>query len=359
MIMKMSLLVGAVCCAFATAVHAVPEEEVWREAPEGVPGAVCVTSGADGKAVFECLGYADLATKRKMTPDTVFIMASNTKSIAAATALSAVADGKLKLDDPVEKFFPAWKNLAATNRPTLRMLLSHTAGLPFFTKTPLPGPGMAALAERAAEEPLLSEPGTKYLYSNWGIDVAMAMVEKATGRPFDVEMSERILKPLGMKDSVFALTPELRARQAIPYHLAEKQDPVPEIPKRRLVEPYLKYGEIPEAGGGLLSTPRDMIRFFRMVADGGKAPDGTVIVSAELMKEWCGPQPPAMRKSASGYSFGMQVACGCSLSHGGSSGTWGEANVRTHKARLFMINLGGKNAGLETFRADWKRKTAL
>ena len=62
---------------------------------------------------------------------------------------------------------------------------------------------------------------------------------------------------------------------------------------RGLAEPYMKYGERPEAGGGLLSTPRDMMKFFRMIADGGKAPDGTAIIPAGLMKAWLAKQTPA------------------------------------------------------------------
>ena len=92
--------------------------EFWHEAPEGVPGAVLVTSTESGKTSFECVGYADLEAKRKMTPDTVFWMASNTKGIAAATALAVIGEGKLLLDDPVEKYFPSWKKLAAKNGGT-------------------------------------------------------------------------------------------------------------------------------------------------------------------------------------------------------------------------------------------------
>lgn len=329
--------------------------EFWREAPKGVPGAVLVTSNERGDTSFECVGYADLATKRRMAPDSVFSMASNTKGIAAATALSVVGDGKLLLDDPVEKYIPSWTNLQAKTRPTLRMLLSHTAGLPFFTDRPLPGPGMAALAERATEQPLAYEPGTKYQYSNWGIDVAMAMVEKATGRPFEVEMAERIFRPLGMTDSAFVLSDEQRARQVVAYQLSGTNAPVATVLTRRLAKPYLAYGEFPEAGGGLLSTPRDMIRFFRMIADGGKAPDGTVVIPSWLMKAWMTKQTPA--KSVS-YSLGMNVQAG-RLSHGGSGGTWGEADVRTKRARLFLVNVQGWSPAYSAFRKNWMDVTTL
>lgn len=351
----MKIAITAVALAFAAS--GAFAGEFWHEAPEGVPGAVLVTSTESGKTSFECVGYADLSTKRKMTPDTVFWMASNTKGIAAATALAVIGEGKLLLDDPVEKYFPSWRNLTATNRPTVRMLLSHTAGLPFFTDRPLPSPGMAALAERAAEQPLVYEPGTQYKYSNWGIDVAMAVVEKATGRPFEVEMAERIFKPLGMADSAFVLSNDQRARQVVPYRLSNTNTPVVATLWRGLAEPYMRFGELPEAGGGLLSTPRDMVKFFRMIADGGKAPDGTVIIPAGLMKAWTTKQTPASVDN--GYSLGMQADGKGGISHGGQWGTWGEANVRTHRARLLMVNFAGENAAYKAFKANWKKVTDL
>ena len=332
--------------------------ELWHEAPAGVPGAVLVTSTEEGKTSFECVGYADLAAGRKMTPDTVFWMASNTKGVAAATALAAIGEGKLLLDDPVEKYFPSWKKLTAKERPTLRMLLAHTSGLPFFTDRPLPGPGMAALAERAAEQPLAYEPGTKYLYSNWGIDVAMAMVEKATGKPFDVVMSELVFKPLGMTDTTFVPSADQRARRAVVYRLSDTKAPEPMTPVRGLAAPYLRYGEIPEAGGGLLSTPRDMIKFFRMIADGGKAPDGTVIVPPYLMKAWQTRQTPAALAD-NRYSLGMNADEKGNVAHGGQCGTWGEANVRSKRARLFMVNFGGRSAAYSDFRENWMKVTDL
>jgi len=345
------------CAAALTAAGGVWAGTFWREAPAGVPGAVSVTSTEDGKTTFECIGYANLAQQTKMTPDTVFWMASNTKGVAAATALAVIGEGSLLLDDPVEKYFPSWKSLAATNRPTLRMLLSHTAGLPFFTDRALPRAGMAVLAERAAEQPLAYEPGTKYQYSNWGIDVAMAMVEKATGKPFNVVMHERIFKPLGMTDSSFGISASQRARLATVYRLSDKKEPAPTSVDRSLAAPYLTYGEIPEAGGGLLSTPRDMIRFFRMIADGGKAPDGTVIIPEALMRAWATRQTPT--NVTSSYSFGMHVDKSGNISHGGQAGTWGEANMRSRRARLLMVNVEGGCAGYKAFRDNWMKVTDI
>ena len=331
--------------------------ESWREAPDGVGGVVLVTASADGEPEFECIGYADIASKRKVTPDSRFRMASNTKGVAAATALSVVADGKLSLDDPVEKFFPSWKRLKAEKRPTLRMLLSHTAGLPFFPKGPLPGPGMCTLAEQVAKEGFVYEPGKDYRYGNWDIDVAMAMVEKATGRPFEVEMAERIFKPLGMTETTFVQTPEQKAACVTMYKLGDG-DPVPTKPERgRLIPPYKEYDVHPEGGGGLSSTPRDFIKFFQMIARGGKAPDGKTVIPEDLMKEWGRKQTPASVKEP--YSLGMQANEKEGwIHHGGAYQTWGEGNVKTRRARLFMVNMSGGNKAYKRLRAKWMKESA-
>lgn len=127
-----------VCVAVAAVLAGAVAENVqlysvtYRAAPEGFPGAVLVTADADGAPHFDCVGEA--APGRRMEPDTVFWMASNTKGVLAALVLNLVSEGKLSLDDPVEKYFPSWKKLPVKNRPTLRMLLCHTSGLDVFPK---------------------------------------------------------------------------------------------------------------------------------------------------------------------------------------------------------------------------------
>ena len=345
----MAITLSATCAA-----DAVPEV-TWRVAPAGVPGAVLVTADADGAPRFDCVGEA--APGRRMAPDTMFWMASNTKGVLGALVLMLATEGKLTLDDPVEKYFPSWKNITATNRPTLRMLLCHTSGLARFPKAALPHPGMEVLAERAAECPLEYEPGTKYVYSNWDIDVAAAITEKVTGRPFDVEMKERIFKPLGMTDTTFVPTAEQTARRAVIYKLSDKKPPEKTDYVRKLVAPYQNIGEHPEAGGGLLSTPQDMIKFFQMIARGGRTPDGKTLISEPLMREWATKQTPPAIKTA--YSFGMGVNGKGGISHGGACGTWGEANIKTRKSRLYMVNFQGKSKASKAFRHTWEKSTSL
>ena len=187
--------------------------------------------------------------------------------------------------------------------------------------------------------------------------MAAAITEKVTGRPFDVEMRERILKPLGMTDTTFVPTAEQATRRATVYKLSADKPPHPEEPVRKLVNPYLHIGEHPEAGGGLLSTPQDMIKFFQMIARGGRTPDGKILISEPLMRAWATKQTPPAIKTA--YSFGMAVNGKGGISHGGACGTWGEANINTRKARLYMVNFQGKSKASKAFHAEWKRRTEL
>ena len=108
-----------------------------------LPGVVTAEGDVTGRLEIRAEGFADVATKRAMATNTVFWIASNTKGIAAATFLSLMDEGKIALDDPVEKYLPEWKTCtvqatgkAPKRRPTLRMMLSHTAGLPFFVLNP-------------------------------------------------------------------------------------------------------------------------------------------------------------------------------------------------------------------------------
>ena len=328
----------------------------YRPAPEGIPGVVLVTADADDEPRFDCVGEA--APGRRMEPDTVFWMASNTKGVVAALVLNLASEGVLSLDDRVEKYFPSWKELSVTNRPTLRMLLCHTTGLDVFPTKPIARPGMDVLAEHVHVEPLKFEPDTNYLYSNWDIDVAAAIVEKATGRPFEVEMAERIFKPLGMTDSTFIPNASQTARRATFYRLSDGKPPkAVKIFRHKLAPPYREVGVYPEAGGGLLSTPRDMARFFQMVARGGRAPDGRVLISAPLMEKWAVKQTPPCVKVA--YSFGMKVDGKGSLFHGGVGGTWAEVNVKTRKVRLYMANFEGKCKAAAAFKNAWMKSSKL
>ena len=363
----MTRLAAAASAALSTAVaFGEPIDDAFAPfaGAKDIPGAVSAEMHAPDEPYFSCVGYADIAARRPMSPDTLFWIASNTKGVAAALFLTFLDEGKVSLSDPVEKYLPEFAGVRVADKsapgglrppktkPTLRHVLSHTSGLPFFPKMPIDQWPMRLLASKAAKTPLLHDPGAKYKYSNWGIDVAMAVVETIGGKTWDVLLQERILGPLGMKDTTFFPTDEQMSRLATPYIFGK--DGMKASTVDQFQYPYSLHTRYPEAGGGLFSTPRDMIRFFGMVASRGIAPSGERILSEAAVDEWLRKQTPDGVKNL--YSFGM-VTDGSALSHGGAYSTYGEANVSNGWAKLFFVQMRGGNSRTKALRKAWDGAT--
>ena len=225
-----------------------PEDYI-GSAPGKVPGAVAIGC-AGGALEVRCFGVADVATQRPMAADTVGWLASNTKAIACALVLSYVEEGKLALDEPVSRYLPEWRG---ANVPTLRQCMSHTSGLPFFPGMPIDRRPVQLLSRMGAVAGMASAPGERYLYSNWGIDVAAACVEVVAGLPWEVLLKERILDPLDMRDATFHPTPEQCGRMAKGYVLSDDR-PAQETMVDQFQYPYSLHGRYPEAGGGLAAA---------------------------------------------------------------------------------------------------------
>ena len=168
-----------------------------------LPGAISVFY-KDGVQETCCIGYADVAARREITLDDVYMQCSQTKGFCGVTIAKLVEEGKLRLDDPVSMYLPEFKDLwinggeangvkkliKAKNVLTVRMVLNHTGGFPFeicAKQGNIRGGGWSGgaplrqTAAIAAACPLLFEPGTKVQYSNTGIDIGAAVVEIVTG----------------------------------------------------------------------------------------------------------------------------------------------------------------------------------
>ena len=177
-----------------------------------LPGVVSMLY-SDGVTETACLGYADVAKKRKITADDVYMQCSQTKGFCGVTIAKLVEDGKISLDDPVSKYLPEfatlWVNggetngvrtlVKAKNVLTVRMCLNHTGGFPFETCAKRPdikgggwsgGAPLRQNAAVAAASPLLFEPGTKVQYSNTGIDIGVADARRL-GHAVAVEHAHR------------------------------------------------------------------------------------------------------------------------------------------------------------------------
>ena len=324
-----------------------------------LPGMVSIIVDSHGQSVIDCRGYADIGTKSPMRPDTIFWLASNTKAIAAATLMTQVDDGRVELDDLVSKYLPEFASVKVKGeggfrpsvRPvTVRMTLSHMSGLPFFPGMPIDKRSITELACLAATEPLNADPGEKYAYSNWGIDVAMAIVEKVTGRSFASVMKERILDPLGMDDAVFVPSDRQIRRLAKSYQLSEDKPPR-EIKIGQLTFPYTDVAREPEGGGGLFGTADDLCRFFKMLVAGGRAPDGRRILSSASVNEITRRQTP-VRPGIRSYGFGLNVKTNA-VFHGGAYGTYASFNPITKVVCVLCVSMSGSNSRSKAFRKAW------
>jgi CubicO group peptidase (beta-lactamase class C family) len=285
-----------------------------------MPGIVGAFGAGDRPTVFVASGkIATDANAAPAGPDSLWRVYSMTKPITAMAAMILIEDGKMKLDEPVSDFLPAFKNMRVQlnentidSRPaarpiTIRNLLTHTAGLGYniITKGPLlqlyidkginpaqVNPAMevearktrpATLQEFAnavATVPLIADPGTKWSYSI-GLDVMGAVIEKASGMRFDAFVQKRIFDPLGMKSSYWSVPASEAGRLATNYAFLPDGKLYPLDPGATSV--YLSTPAFPYGGAGLVMSARDYDRFLHMLQNYGEL-DGVRIMKTETAK---------------------------------------------------------------------------
>jgi CubicO group peptidase (beta-lactamase class C family) len=263
--------------------------------------------------------------KRPMRADDLFMIASSTKPFTATTVMTLVDQGKLSLDDPVSKFYPAF-----SGDSTIRQLLSHTSGI-FGNGAPPEVVEPIRNFNRPLREalkliiptPLAYEPGTKFSYGGASFCVAAGIVEKLTGLEFDAYMQQALLGPLGIQDACFRSARDISARVPQMYKRTEtgfKSTPaVMELPGRR--------GPRPDgfilAAGGLYASARDTAKFLEMHLNGGVF-RGKRILSAESVAEMQKRQTGAAEEE---YGLGWRRARvgpggeALAVGHGGAYGT--------------------------------------
>jgi CubicO group peptidase (beta-lactamase class C family) len=262
-----------------------------REAMQGfvergeIAGAVTVVGRKDGVVQLEAVGLLGIESNKPMPRDALFRIASMTKPITATAVMMLVEDGKLALDDPVEKHLPEFRGqmlvasrsadgvvLKKPARPiTLRDLLTHTSGLPGS-----PPPGLSdlyakrnhTLAEAVmaySQRPLDFEPGSKWSYCNTGIDTLGRVVEVASGQPYEEFLQKRIFDPLEMKDTTFYPTKQQLERAATTF---DRKDGKLIAANNPLIGPPAG-AKYPIPAGGLYSTGADLARFYQAMLNGG------------------------------------------------------------------------------------------
>ncbi len=332
----------------------------------------------DGKVVYErAIGWADKEAGRRMMPDTIFRIASQTKALTSAAIMQLVEDGSLALSSRAGAFIPTFANttVAVANergsvsqvparRPiTIRDLLTHTAGISYGTEPSVAalyaakglGPaagagwytadkseGVCETMERLGTLPFVAQPGEAWVYG-YNTDVLGCVVEKASGMSLDVYLRDRLTAPLGMKDTQFFLPAAQKERLAAVYRSvdgkyarsaddARGQGAYVEGPRRNF-----------SGGAGLLSTARDYARFLEAMRLGGSI-DNVRILSPRSVRLMATNQVGTLH-SSTGLGFGLgfetvdRYGANAMSSEGayGWGGAYGSIYRIDPEARLVMV----------------------
>ncbi|MDP3299027.1 MAG: serine hydrolase domain-containing protein [Phenylobacterium sp.] len=348
-----------------------------------------------GKVVaFNTYGQANLAEGRPLQKDAIFRIYSMTKPITGVAMMILFEEGRWRLDDPVSRHLPELKDLKVmtgvdaqgapilepvTREPTMRELMSHTAGFGYglsdehpvdrlFQESRVLGSGsLQEMVEKTAAIPLKFQPGTDWSYSI-AVDLQGRIIERLSGQTLGQFMSEQIFTPLKMTDTGFHVPEASTARLAAVY--------VGDPKSGRLIEAlelagapaqdFTKPPAIESGGGGLVSTAADFARFAQMIANGGELNGVRILAPAtvELMGTDMIPAQALVSSNGSvGLRFNEAVGFGLdfmvvkdprkagglegegTLSWGGAAGTWFWVDPTNDVVFIGMIQRFGGTGG--------------
>jgi CubicO group peptidase (beta-lactamase class C family) len=312
---------------------AFPEiEKLFKASAERMPGAVMGII-VDGELVWvKAAGIREAENKAPVTTDTVFRIASMTKSFTAMAILKLRDEGKLSLDDPVSRYVPALADLSypTGDSPvlTIRHLLTHSEGFPEdnpWGDRQLAQTDETIRAWMKAGIPFSTAPGTAFEYSNYGFAILGQVVAKASGKPYADYVRDNILRPLGMKASTFEMSEVPREQIALGYRREDNA---------WKAEPILAHGSFGSMGG-LWTTAPDLARYVAFLMSAFPPRDepehGPIKRSSarEMQQLWrfspgsvFRPTVDApLQMSVSGYGYGLGVSQDCRfpyvIGHGG------------------------------------------
>lgn len=255
----------------------------------------------DGKIVYnKAFGVSDIGTNKKMLPDDIFRIASQTKAITSIGAMMLFEEGKFLLDDPVSKYIPEFRNpqvletfneadttfttIPAKREITIRDLMTHTSGIDYAG---IGSPGMRAIYAKAGipggfgtdkmvlsdkmkalgRMPLVHQPGERFTYG-LNIDVLGYLIEVWSGESLDQYFRKHIFEPLGMNDTYFYI-PETRVSRIVEVNTESQGHKVTEMAQDFVNYPLLK-GTYFSGGAGLSSTTMDYAIFLQMLLNNGE-----------------------------------------------------------------------------------------
>ncbi len=308
-----------------------------------MPGAVVLVARKGAIVHADAIGVLDPASGKPMPRDAIFRAYSMTKPLVSVVAMMLVEEGKLQLTDPVSKFFPQLANMQVLSDPSkpdsarepakrqilLHDLLRHTSGLTYgeFTRfasvkaayaeaglfsAETPMKALTLTPEQQidafAKAPLVWQPGTTFDYS-LSTDLLGRVLEKVSGKSLGALLDEKLIRPLGMKDTQFVVPAAKAPRIAEPLDI----DPATGGPRMAVLDITKPTGN--ESGGaGISTTADDYLRFCQMLLNGGSL-DGRRYLSrttvALMTSDHLGPkvatpvQPGEVLMGVQGYTFGL------------------------------------------------------
>ncbi len=260
-------------------------------------------------------GFSNIAAQQLMDTNSIFRIASQTKAIVSIAFLQLVDKNKISLDEPIEKFIPAFKHqkvaviakdtmlFVEKNRSiTIRDLLTHTAGISsvddypkfksLFEQYKLNQPlnnGYKNLSEEVnqiAKMPLVHQPGERFSYG-FCTDVIGRLIEIISGTTLDQYLQKNIFEPLKMKDTYFYL-PEDKKSRLVKVYTKFSKDSLMEINTKvfNVNYPLEKNNQFYSAIGGLVSTTHDYSQFLICLLNKGKTSNGKQIISEQLLDQF-------------------------------------------------------------------------
>ena len=327
---------------------------------EGQLAGVATLLNRHGKIVnFSAYGKKDIRNQAPLERDSIFRIYSMTKPVTGVAMMMLYEEGKWRLDDPVSRFIPDFRNLKvhagenpdgtpkledARRSMTMRELMTHTAGFGYvisatnpvdrmYRQTGVLNPGkpLQNMIDGLAKMPLLAQPGTRWYYSI-AVDVQGYLIEKFSGMSFGDFAQQRIFGPLGMKDTAFYVPAEKLSRLAL-VHVQDGAGKLLPPEDTRGDPTVVPLG--PSGGGGLFSTASDYARFCEMLLEGGQFNGARLLAprTVEMMRtNHVMPEPLKTMRAGTGWGLDFSVVmdaaeAGEPVSNGtyswyGIAGTW-------------------------------------
>jgi CubicO group peptidase (beta-lactamase class C family) len=300
---------------------------IQRGIDEGsIAGASLLLYHDDIEVFREAFGWADLASKRPFTTDETVVLASISKPHTATTIMILVNQGKLGLDDRVDRYLPYYAELEHRDTgepmpaPTIRQCLSHTAGFPGLRVAPMipllyAQPDFEAACRAIAKHGLAYRPGEGYAYTELDYVTVAHVAEKVTGKDFDDLMRELLLEPIGAAHTTFRPSQQVLDTMPTQYHL--RDGTLVPTPGRR----YRGPGTTFDPGGSLVGDLDGVARLLLLHFNRGRV-NGRQLIRPELLERMYAVQPAADRYGL-GFNLEWSPDDGSAplVRHGGATGT--------------------------------------